>query len=85
MKQSDWIVLLIIVIVTLSICLISIGNQECETSEGVSEELFIKMCNLYNTEAILVNEMIEYIDDYANPTGLEFTRQIQLDCYSLIN
>lgn len=71
-------------------------NNDCNCPDCICEECncpsteylelkFLVTCESYNEQVNLVNELMDWVDDYANPTGIVLTRQINVDCYELLN
>ena len=68
------------------VMIITPNTNDCNCpSTEVLDNKFIVMCEMYNTEVELINELMDYVDNYANPGGIVLTRQINADCYDLLN
>lgn len=56
----------------------------CPSMESLEIKLLV-ICESYNNQVNLVNELMDWVDDYANPTGIVLTRQVNIDCYELLD
>jgi len=79
-KWWFWVIVLIFMIFVISI--FDADCPTCNSSCAKERADFIEMCELYNTQAVLSNAAIEYIDTFANPDNVYLTKQVLLDCYS---